>query len=301
MKVELKRSAKNPILKPTDRWWENKLVCNAGVLQSGGKIHLVYTAHGEDSIARLGYAKLRNPEEVEERLPYPIFTPEEWFETFGVEDPRLANIEDKIVMIYAGKDRDMARPCEAIISVTDFSNNRWAWSRHRLLLPIMIGIHNRNAALFPRRLDGRLLLLHRPMTMAENIWLSFSYDGIHWYDHKEIIKTRPLHWDDAKVGIAGPPIELEEGWLLIYHGVEAETWTYRLGCALLDREHPEAVLWRSDDPILEPAEDYERSGTAPNVVFSCGTTIWEDKLALYYGAADSVIGLATSDLPGRPV
>ena len=301
MKVELKRSAKNPILKPTDRWWENKLVCNAGVLQSGGKIHLVYTAHGEDSIARLGYARLRNPEEVEERLPYPIFAPEEWFETYGVEDPRLVNIEDKVVMIYAGKDRDMARPCESIISVTDFSNNRWAWSRHRLLLPIMIGIHNRNAALFPRRLDGRLLLLHRPMTMAENIWLSFSYDGIHWYDHEEIIKTRPFHWDDAKVGIAGPPIEFEQGWLLIYHGVEAETWTYRLGCALLDREHPEVVLWRSDDPILEPAEDYECSGTAPNVVFSCGATIWEDKLALYYGAADSVIGLATSDLPGRPV
>jgi predicted GH43/DUF377 family glycosyl hydrolase len=299
--LKLKRGEKNPILKPTDGWWENKLVCNAGVLYSEGKIHLIYTAHGEDSIARLGYARLKNLDEIEERLPHPIFMPEEWFETYGVEDSRLVNIEDKVFMVYAGKDRDMARPCISTISATDFTNNRWAWSRHRLLLPIMVGIHNRNATFFPRRLGGRLLLLHRPMTMAENIWLSFSYDGVHWYDHKEIIKTRPFHWDDAKVGIAGPPIEFEEGWLLIYHGVEAQTWTYRLGCALLDREHPEIVLWRGNDPILEPIEDYELSGVTNNVVFSCGATILEDKLVLYYGAADKVIGVATGELPGKPI
>jgi len=301
MRLELTRSPRNPILKPTDRWWENRVVCNPGVLQLGDRCHLVYTAHGEDGIARLGYARLRNIDEVEERLPYPVFVPEEWFEPNGVEDPRLVVLDGKAFMLYAGKDRDMARVCEAHISLGDFEDAKWAWSRHRLVLPIMVGIHNRNAAYFPRRLDGRLALLHRPMTMAENIWLSFSYDGIHWYEHKEILKTRPFEWDDAKVGIGGPPIELEEGWLLIYHGVEARTWTYRLGCALLDRRHPEIVLDRCDDPILEPVEDYERSGVASRVVFSCGAAIVGGKLALYYGAADQVIGVATGDLPGKPV
>ena len=215
-------------------------------------------------------------------------------------------------MLYAGKDKDMARVCESHISIADFLTGRWAWSRHRLILPIMVGIHNRNATSFPRRFDGRLLLLHRPMTMAENIWLSFSYDKIHWYDHKEILKARPGYWDDAKVGVAGPPIELEEGWLLIYHGVEAKTWTYRLGCALLDKHDPEIVHWRCDKPILEPVEDYEcSSGTqntafsplsgTPNVVFSCGAVVVENKLVLYYGAADKVIGVAVGDLPGKPV
>ena len=137
--------------------------------------------------------------------------------------------------------------------------------------------------------------------MAQNIWLSFSYDRIHWYDHMEILKARPGHWDDAKVGVAGPPIELEEGWLLIYHGVEAKTWTYRLGCALLDKHHPEIVHWRCDKPILEPVEDYELSGVVPNVVFSCGSVVIEDKLVLYYGAADTVIGVAVGDLPGKAV
>ena len=301
MHLELVRNQKNPILRPSDRWWENKLVFNAGVLQLGNKTHLIYRAHGEDEIARFGYARLRNIDEIEERLPYPIFVREEWFEPDGVEDPRLVAIEGRIFMLYAGKDKDMARVCESHISVADFLAGRWAWSRHRLILPIMVGIHNRNAAYFPRKVSGKFLLLHRPIAMAQNIWLSFSYDRIHWYEHKEMLKTRPGHWHNAKVGVAGPPIELEEGWLLIYHGVEAKTWTYRLGYALLDRDHPEVVLDRCIDPILEPVEGYERSGATPNVVFSCGATVIEGKLALYYGAADTVIGVATADLPGKPV
>jgi len=299
--LKLTRSKKNPILGPTERWWENKVVYNAGVLQLGNKTHLIYTARGEDGIARLGYARLGSMDEVEERLPYPIFMREEWFEPDGVEDPRLVVIGDRIFMLYAGKDKEMARISESHISVADFLAGRWAWSRHRLILPIMVGIHNRNAAYFPRRLDGRLLVLHRPVTMAQNIWLSFSYDGIHWYEHKETLEARPGYWDDAKVGVAGPPIELEEGWLLIYHGVEAKTWTYRLGCALLDREHPEVVLERCETPILEPVEDYERSGSVPNAVFSCGAVVVENKLVLYYGAADNVIGVAVGDLPGKRV
>jgi len=299
--LKLTRSRRNPILGPTDLWWENKVVYNAGVLQLGGKTHLIYTARGEDEIARLGYARLNNITEVEERLPYPIFVAHEWFEPDGVEDPRLVTIEDRIYMLYAGKDKDMARVCESYISVDDFLAARWAWSRHRLILPIMVGIHNRNAAYFPRRLDGKVLLLHRPVTMAQSMWLSSSYDMIHWYDHKEILQARPFEWDDAKVGVAGPPIELEEGWLLIYHGVEAKTWTYRLGCVMLARDHPEIVLWRKNEPILEPEKDYEVSGAVSNAVFSCGAAVIENKLVLYYGAADNVIGVAVGDLPGKPV
>ena len=309
---KLTRSKKNPILGPTDKWWENKLVFNPGVIQLGGKIHLLYRAHGEDGIARLGYARLKNIDAVEERLTDPVFSPEEWFEADGVEDPRLVAIDDRIYMIYAAKDKDMARVAESHISVSDFIENRWRWSRHRLVLPIMVSIHNRNATYFPRRIEGRLALLHRPVTMAQNIWLSYCYDSIHWYDHKEILMPRSFRWDDAKVGVAGPPIELEEGWLLLYHGVEAKTWTYHLGCALLDKDHPEIVEARCDEPILEPVEDYELSSGSsnvvfsplngmPNVVFSCGAAVLDDKLALYYGAADRVIGVAVGDLPGKPV
>ena len=296
LRLKLERSPKNPILSPTDSWWENILVCNPGVISIGGKVHLIYTARGEDDVARLGYAVLDGVDRVEERFPYPIFCPSEWFESNGVEDPRLILLDDRIYMLYAGKEKDMARICESSVSVEDFLRRRWAWTRHRLLLPIMVGIHNRNAAYFPRKINGRYALLHRPMTMAENIWLSFSYDRIHWYDHKEIIKARPGYWDDAKVGIAGPPIELDIGWLLIYHGVEARTWTYRLGYALLDRDDPAKVIFRSEEPLLEPEEEFEREGVSPNVVFSCGSILKDGKLVLYYGAADKYICVAVGDI-----
>jgi len=109
MKLKLERSKKNPILGPTENWWENRLVANPGVLKLENKIHLIYTAHSQDDrLARFGYAKFKNIDEVEERLNSPIFQPEEWFEEQGTEDPRLVVIDDKIFMLYAGKEKDMA-------------------------------------------------------------------------------------------------------------------------------------------------------------------------------------------------
>lgn len=296
MPLKLKRSPRNPILEPGGNWWENRLVCNPGVFEFKGSIHLIYTAKGEDGVARFGYARLEGIDRLVERLPHPVFQPEEWFEADGVEDPRLTLIDGILHMLYAGKEKDMARIAVSTISLEDFTGRKWAWSRHRLLLPVLVGVHNRNAALFPKRIRGRLALLHRPMWMSENIWLSYSYDGVHWYNHYEVLKPRPGYWDDAKVGAAGPPIELEDCWLLIYHGVEAKTWTYRLGYALLDKEKPERVLYRCKEPILEPEEEYERVGVAPNVVFSCGHAVIDGRLAVYYGAADRVIGVAEAPL-----
>ncbi len=296
MGVKLERSSKNPLLTPTSNWWECKLVCNPAVVWLDKKIHLVYTAKGEDDIARLGYACLKNIDEVEERLPYPIFQPEEWFEVSSVEDPRITVMDDRLIMFYTGKERDMARIAVSTISIKDFVDKKWVWSRHRLLLPILVGVHNRNAVLFPKKIDGKYVMLHRPMWMSENIWISYSYDFWHWFNHKEILKVRPKHWDDAKVGSAGPPIELEDCWLLIYHGVEAKTWTYRLGYVLLDKNNPEKVLYRCEEPILEPKEEYEVKGVASNVVFSCGQLVVDDELIVYYGAADRVIGVAKTSI-----
>ena len=251
MTVKLERSPRNPLLTPTSNWWECKLVCNPGVVSLKGEIHLIYTAKGEDEIARFGYAKLKDIDKIEEKLPYPIFQPEEWFEVNGVEDPRITVMDGKLIMFYAGKERDMARIAISMINKEDFINKRWTWSRHRLLLPVLVGVHNRNAVLFPEKIDGRYVMLHRPMWMTENIWIAFSYDFWHWFNHREVIKVRLGYWGDAKVSAAGPPIKLEDCWLLIYHGVEAKTWTYRLGYVLLDEKNPERVIYRCEEPILE--------------------------------------------------
>jgi predicted GH43/DUF377 family glycosyl hydrolase len=99
-------------------------------------------------------------------------------------------------------------------------------------------------------------------------------------------------WDSLKIGAAGPPIEIDEGWLQIYHGVNHNI-TYRLGAVILDKEDPEKVLYRSKDPFLEPCEEYECIGLVPNVVFSCGAVLRKDNILISYGCADTVIGVST--------
>ena len=119
-----------------------------------------------------------------------------------------------------------------------------------------------------------------------------------WTDHELIAGPRDWMWDDGKIGPAGPPIETELGWLLIYHGVQKSDWSYRLGLMLLDFKKPvgEKVIYRSEKPILQPEEDYELHGTTSRVVFSCGQAVIGNRLLIYYGGADKVIGLATANL-----
>jgi predicted GH43/DUF377 family glycosyl hydrolase len=99
-------------------------------------------------------------------------------------------------------------------------------------------------------------------------------------------------WDGGKVGIAAPPIKTAQGWLLLYHGVSWST-TYRVGAVLLDLDDPTIVRARTAIPLFEPEEEYERKGYIPNVVFPCGAVVRGGTLYMYYGGADSVVGVAT--------
>lgn len=107
----------------------------------------------------------------------------------------------------------------------------------------------------------------------------------------EIMGPRPGMWDSTKIGIAGPPIKTKKGWLLIYHGV-SKTSTYRLGAVLLDLKNPSIVISRSVDTIFEPLEEYEKVGIVHNAVFSCGAIVRGDTIFVYYGGADTVLGVA---------
>ena len=102
-------------------------------------------------------------------------------------------------------------------------------------------------------------------------------------------------WDGVKVGISGPPIETEKGWLLFYHGI-SDKGEYRVGAALLDLEDPTIVLARTAAPVFEPVEKYEKEGIIPNVVFPCGNVLRNDTVYMYYGGADYVVGVATASL-----
>ena len=175
------------------------------------------------------------------------------------------------------------------IGQTEFLGKAWNWQERRLVFP---GIRNKDAVIFPRRIDGKLVMLHR---LEPDLCIAYSDDLHRWFDMRSVMTPRAGCWDNWKVGAAGTPIELNEGWLLIYHGVSFER-VYCLGAALLERDNPEIVVHRTADPILTPVEQYERFGKVPNVVFSCGNVLVDNEVLIYYGAADSVLCVATYDL-----
>ncbi len=146
---------------------------------------------------------------------------------------------------------------------------------------------NKGIALFPRKVGGEYLSIGRQD--GENLYLLRSDRLDHW-DDGELILT-PVHpWELVQIGNCGPPIELDEGWLLLTHGVGAMR-KYSIGAALLDKNDPSKVLGRTKEPILA-AKDQDREGYVPNVVYTCGAIRHGSKLFMPYGIADSSVGFA---------
>jgi beta-1,4-mannooligosaccharide/beta-1,4-mannosyl-N-acetylglucosamine phosphorylase len=162
--------------------------------------------------------------------------------------------------------------------------------------------YNRNGVLFPRRLNGRFAMLSRPSddghTPFGEIFYSESPDLRHWGAHRHVLGPLPDSWQATKVGAGPAPIETSEGWLLVYHGVltSCNGFVYAAGVALLDRDEPWQVIARAEPFVLAPKADYERSGDVSNVVFPCAMLCdaRTGRLAIYYGAADTVTALAFS-------
>jgi predicted GH43/DUF377 family glycosyl hydrolase len=285
----MERFKKNPILEPlAEHPWESRMVFNAGAVYEAGRVHILYRAIGDDGVSRLGYASSTDGYEIDERLPFPVFEPSISEEGDGCEDPRMTFLEGQYFMCYTALRDRVSGPYQVSmtsIAVDDFTNKRWKWGNR--WLPFS-GIQNKDAALFPRKINGKYLLLHR---IEPDICVAYSDDLMKWCNVGAIVRPERDRWDSLKVGIAGPPIEIDEGWLLIYHGVDFNN-VYRLGSILLDKNNPEKVIYRSQKPILEPVEEYERYGAVPNVVFSCGAVKIDDQILIYYGGADSVLCVA---------
>ncbi|WP_085809273.1 glycoside hydrolase family 130 protein [Sphingomonas sp. TZW2008] len=150
---------------------------------------------------------------------------------------------------------------------------------------------NKGIALFPRTVNGEYLSIGRQD--GENLYLLRSDRLDHW-DDGDLILTPVFPWELVQIGNCGPPIEVDEGWLLLTHGVGAMR-KYSIGAALLDKNDPSKVLGRTREPILAAA-DQDREGYVPNVVYTCGAMRHGDKLFMPYGIADSSVGFAFVDI-----
>jgi len=290
----MERFTVNPILRPIEEHaWESRQVFNPAAIYLNGKVHLLYRAIGNDNISRVGYAASADGFTIDERLPEPVFEPATDSEKNGCEDPRLSEVEGQLLMTYTAlreySHLQVYQIALTSIAKEDFVQKKWNWGTRRLPFP---GIRNKDAVVFPEKIGGRYVMLHR---IEPDICIAYSDDLTHWCDIMSVMTPQAKGWDNGKIGVAGQPVKIKDAWLVIYHGVSVER-LYSLGIVLLDREHPEQVLYRSKEHILAPKEDYERFGKVPNVVFSCGNVVLDGRLFIYYGAADSVVCVATIGL-----
>ncbi|MCC8195926.1 MAG: glycoside hydrolase family 130 protein [Ruminococcus sp.] len=205
-------------------------------------------------------------------------------------DPRLLKIEDTFYMIWC---QDGYGATLGIAKTTDFKKFV------RIENPFLP--FNRNGVLFPRKINGKYMLLSRPSdsghTPFGDIFLSESYDMEYWGHHRHVMGISYNNWwEGTKIGAGAVPIETSEGWLLIYHGVAntCNGFVYSIGGAILDIDEPSKVIHRCSTYLLTPEEWYEERGFVPNVVFPCATLQDAEtgKMAIYYGCADSYVGLA---------
>ena len=204
-------------------------------------------------------------------------------------DPRLVKVEDTYYIIWCG---DFYGASIGIAKTTDFKTFT------RIENPFIP--FNRNAVLFPRKINGNFVMLSRPSdsghTPFGDIFLSESPDMTYWGKHRHVMSRGSEWWESVKIGGGAAPIETSEGWLLFYHGVSSTCngLVYSIGGAILDIDQPSIVKYRCENFILTPEAVYEERGFVPNVVFPCATIHDSEtnRIALYYGAADSVVGLA---------
>lgn len=204
-------------------------------------------------------------------------------------DPRLVRIDDTYYIMWC---QDAYGPTIGIAETKDFKTFK------RLENPYLP--FNRNAVLFPRKVNGRFLMLSRPSdsghTPFGDIYISESPDMEYWGHHRHVMGRSGNWWENLKIGGGAAPIETDMGWLLFYHGVTntCNGYVYSIGAAILDIDEPSKVLHRCDSYILTPEEWYEERGFVPNVCFPCAALCDADsgRIAIYYGCADSYVSVA---------
>ena len=218
--------------------------------------------------------------ELSERLIFP-YGPTE---TAGIEDARFVCFQQedggvRYYATYSAYDGKVVLP--QLLETEDFLRFRM----HTLNGP---AVANKGFALFPRKINGRYVMLSRQD--GENLFLMDS-DNLYFWHAKRVV-TRPTYpWEYVQVGNCGSPIETEAGWLVLSHGV-GPMRKYCIGAFLLDLEDPSRVIARLRDPLVTPDEN-EREGYVPNVVYSCGAAIHNGLLVIPYAMSDYASTFAT--------
>lgn len=301
----IKRYENNPILRPDDMPKPCCAVYNSGVvkLPSGqyvmmsrfealNKKQMIWTSRSDDGIH---FTPDSEPVKIvckpEEQKLFDEVTLANSGHLIGSwYDPRICPVEGEYYVVYCvGGDFG----CRIAIGKTeDFK------TIEHISFPLHI--NNRNAVLFPEKINGEYVMLHRPQCndQSGDIWITSSPDLKYWGPCHVIAKPQN-YWENRKIGPAAPPIKTDKGWLTVYHGVfpNCNGVNYGGGVTMLDLDDPSKVIGRCKDPILSVKELYEMVGQVPNVVFPGAIIPEEDgTVKIYYGGADYVQCVAFAKL-----
>lgn len=315
--LSLARSPKNPIIAPEQgHYWESKAAFNPTALYHDGKVHVIYRAVGDSDVSVLGYAESKDGisfDHSSKKLAYwskkkPVI--DRTADTKisyssgggwggGCEDPRLTKIGDRVYMIYTLFDGwSSLRLALTSISWKDFINKNFNWREPVLISPP--GEIHKNWVLFPEKINGKYAIMH---SFSPKILIDY-FDDLDELNGKKFIhsnNTRPIDktrtWDSWFRGVGPSPIMTAYGWLVIYHAMDHRNPDrYRIGAMILDIKDPTKVLYRSQEPILEPEAWYENEGYKSGVIYTCGAVVKGKELFVYYGGADKVSCVAIADL-----
>lgn len=323
------------LLSKTELDFESEAVLNPAVIREGDIVHMYFRAVRNGNKSTLGYCRFDGPLNLSERWEVPFMVPEFDYESQGVEDPRIVKIEDTYYMTYTGYDGINARGALAtskdlrhfkkqgvIVPPVTYAEfvyqvekagkvNKNYYHNHKFYYQEAdpekkILLWDKNVVFFPRRINGKLVFLHRirpgiQLVAVENLKeLTKEYWKEYFQNLQDHIVLDPFFDHEANyIGSGCPPVETEHGWLLIYHGVQ-DTDTgpaYSACAALLNLDNPLKEIARLPYPLFSPEYRWELEGSVNNVVFPTGTAIFGDTLFIYYGAADSHIACASLNLP----
>lgn len=322
--MKLTKYLGNPILVANPKnEWENLCVLNPAVIydEKNKEYVMLYRAAGDtmEHYIYLGLAVSKDGFHFERKSDQPIFEPIYDGEDGGcVEDPRLIEMDGWYYLTYASRPYAPGRywlnepkpwfnpPKNGPVflswnnTVTYLAITQDFYKYKRLGRITDTRDDDRDVYLFPERIKGKYVRISRPMFACgkgfENespaIWISFSDDLMEWHERSLLMQGK-YWWESKKMGGSCPPIKTEHGWFMIIHGVSKKDDSYRVGAVLLDLQDPSKIIARSKEPIMEPDQDYEKTGFYNGCVFPTGNVVKDGVLYVYYGAADKTVCVAT--------
>lgn len=312
--------------------FENEGVLNPAAIKEGAFVHLFYRAVQLGNHSSIGYCLLNGPLTVENRYDKPILSPEYDYESHGMEDPRLVKIEGVYYLTYTGFDGTNALGCLATstdlmhfekkgvlvpqISYEEFhrlsdinpsiDSKYFRFNQHDGIIEkdgIKILVWDKNVIFFPRKIKGKFYFMHRirpeiqivvAVEKLEDLTKEFWHNYFINFNDYVVLSPKYDH-EISYIGGGCPPIETEFGWLMIYHGVKdsLKGYVYSACAALLDLKNPQIEIARLPYPLFKPEFIWELKGEVNNVCFPTGAVVFDDKLYIYYGAADERIATAS--------